>query len=68
VFQSLFVKGLPTVAFLIFSLAVLAKNNVKPISYGGLTLLTTHFASIYHVTALRILNFILRTKYFYLLL
>jgi len=43
-------------------------DNVKPFSSGGLTLSTTHFASINHITAVRILNFILRAKDFYLLL
>jgi len=37
-------------------------DNVKPIPSGALTLPATHSASINHITALCILNFILRAK------
>jgi len=44
-------------------------GNVKQLSSAGLTLpVTTHFASIYHITALRISNFIPRANDLYLLL
>jgi len=39
-------------------------SEVKPISFGGLNLPTTHLASIYRMNALRILNFIFRATDF----
>jgi len=45
-------------------------DNVKPVSYGGLTLPETHYTSINHITALHILAlyFIHRAKDFCFLL
>jgi len=37
-------------------------DNVETIFSGGLTLPTTHLGTIDHVTAFRILNFVLRAK------
>jgi len=36
--------------------------DVKPFSAGGLTLPTMYLASINHITAFRMLNFVLRGK------
>ena len=43
-------------------------GNVRPITSGGWTLPTTHFASINHIITLRIINLILIATDFYLLL
>jgi len=39
-------------------------DNIETLSSGGLTLPAAHFASINYITAFRMLNFILRAKYF----
>jgi len=43
-------------------------DNIKQISYGGLTLPAMHIAFINHITELHILNFILSAIEYYLLL
>jgi len=47
---------------------LVSNRKAKNVSSGGLTLSATHCASINHITALRILNLVLRATDFYVLL